>query len=403
MRKLAFVVQRYGIGVVGGAETLARDMAERTAAEGYDVTVITTTAHDYVTWADHFPPGESILKGVRIIRYPVAQARDIEKFNRFSETFFAQSAQDRDEETWFCMQGPHSPELIRALGELEDEFDLFVFFTYLYQPTVDGVLQIRNKPVILFPTAHDELPIYLSKVRRMMERVDAFFFLTQAELELVRRVFTPKVRLTLLRTGIPQNPAGAELFRRKHGIILPYMLYAGRIERGKGLETVIEAFRILRKRRLLEWILIGKQLMELPREQGIRYLGYISEAEKRSAFAGAVFSVQPSPLESLSITTLESFVQKTAILANGHCAVLREHTELSGGGLTYEDEAGFVRNAEFLIDDLRERRRMGRNGQEYVQRYFDWSGVIALFIEEMKAIYADWSRKRGLSHDRRTE
>lgn len=401
MPRLAFVVQRYGAGVVGGAETLAREMAERTAAEGLDVTVITTTARDYISWEEHFPAGESILRGVRILRYPVASPRNIEDFNRFSETFFGMPAQERDEEKWFRMQGPHSPALLQALERLEDEFDLFVFFTYLYQPTVDGVLRIRTKPVVLFPTAHDEPPLYLNKVRLMMERVDAFFFLTRAEKNLVERVFSPQVPLLLLRTGIVRLAAETDLFRRRSGIILPYMLYAGRIERGKGLEMVIEAYRILRRRRLIDWILIGKQLMDLPREEGIKYLGYVSEAEKRSAFAGAVFSVQPSPLESLSITTLESFVQKTPILANGHCAVLREHIELGNGGLSYEDPESFVRNAEFLVDNLRERRRMGRLGSEYVREFFDWSRVMALFIGEIQKLAGDRSRKRGKSHVRR--
>lgn len=388
MRKVAFVVQRYGDGVLGGAETLARDLAERANAGGVDVSVITTTAQDYISWSNHFPAGESILKGVRILRFPVADERDIESFNRFSQSFFAQPVQERDEEAWFRRQGPHSPALLQALADLESEFDLFVFFTYLYEPTIDGVLRIRNKPVVLFPTAHDELPIYLAKVRRMMERIDAFFFLTRAEQDLVNRLFSPRSRQTLLRTGIPRNPAAADIFRRNYGIILPYMLYAGRIERGKGLETVIEAYRDLRKRRLLDFVLIGKQLMDLPQEEGIRYLGFVSETDKRSAFAGALFSVQPSPVESLSITTLESFVQKTAILANGHCAVLREHTELGKAGLIYHDAAEFVRNAEYLIDNLRERRRMGRNGLEYVQNFFDWDRVMELLIRELDAIAA---------------
>ncbi len=386
MHKLAFVVQRYGNGVVGGAETLARDMAERAYAAGLDVTVITTTASDYISWTNHFPAGESILKGVRILRFPVEVNRDIDSFNRFSELFFQQAEDERDEEAWFRQQGPHSPALIEALGRLEKEFDLFVFFTYLYEPTVDGVMQIKDKPVILFPTAHDELPLYLNRVRRMMERVDSFFFLTQAEQDLVTRVFSLNARLTLVRTGIPQIPATADLFRKKYGLIKPYMLYAGRIERGKGLEVVIEAYRELRQRRLIDWILIGRQLMDLPREDGIRYLGYVSESEKRSAFAGAVFSVQPSPMESLSITTLESFVQKIPIVANANCAVLREHVELGGGGLVYRTPAELAGHAEFLIDHLRQRRSMGRDGHNYVRKYFDWERVMELFEREVNEL-----------------
>ena len=38
------------------------------------------------------PPGESLLKGVAIRRFPVSRERDIGDFNRFSDEFFAAAA-----------------------------------------------------------------------------------------------------------------------------------------------------------------------------------------------------------------------------------------------------------------------------------------------------------------------
>ena len=56
--KLLLVVQRYGPEVTGGSEALCRAIAQR-LAERHDVSVATSCATDYVTWANVLPPGTS--------------------------------------------------------------------------------------------------------------------------------------------------------------------------------------------------------------------------------------------------------------------------------------------------------------------------------------------------------
>ena len=58
--KLACVVHRFGADIAGGSEGHCRLIAEHLAAR-HDVTVVTTTAHDHITWANHYPAGESTL------------------------------------------------------------------------------------------------------------------------------------------------------------------------------------------------------------------------------------------------------------------------------------------------------------------------------------------------------
>ncbi|HDP94644.1 MAG TPA: glycosyltransferase [Candidatus Aminicenantes bacterium] len=376
MIRVGAVVQRYGEGVVGGAETLARDVCERLNASGCDVTVFTTTALDYVSWANEFVPGESILRGVRILRFPVVKQRDIDAFNRFSAEFFEAVPQDRDERQWILEQGPQSPDLLRALETDYRDYDVFLFFTYLYLPTVLGMDKV-DRPIALFPTAHDEPPLYLKIMRRVFERPERLFFLTGAEQELVQRVFGRSQGMELVRTGV-NLPADIdpEMFRRNQFIFGAYMLYAGRIERGKGLEEVFDAYSSLRRHHLVDLVLLGRRLMEIPEVEGIRYAGFVSEPEKLSAFRGAVFSLQPSPLESLSITTLESFAQGTPVLANRRSPVLAEHVNLSGGGLLYADPGELESEASRLFSSPGLRRRMGEKGRAYVYRHFDWERVI---------------------------
>jgi glycosyltransferase involved in cell wall biosynthesis len=387
MIKVGIVVQRYGKEVVGGAETLARDVAERLNASGFDVTVFTTTARDYITWRNEYKPGESILKGVVIKRFDSGEERDINAFNEFSTNFFnCPQADKRDEKKWIRMQGPYSPALIDALRKEQGNFDIFLFFTYLYYPTVEG-LKVVEKPAVLFPTAHDELPIYLNLMEDVFARPEGLFFLTGAEMEFVKRKFKPSKVTELVRTGLDMREDIDEgLFKKNYLQFAPYILYAGRIERGKGLEPVFEAYREIRRKRLVDFVLIGKKLMDIPDIEGLKYLGYVSEEEKLSAFRGALLSVQPSPLESLSITTLESFSQYTPVLVNRKSDVLCEHIELSGGGMTYDNVEEFIGHFYTLYDKRKKAKLMGLSGYNYVKQYYSWEAVMDKIKNRLKSL-----------------
>jgi glycosyltransferase involved in cell wall biosynthesis len=386
MIKVGIVIQRYGKDVVGGAETLARDAAERLNASGCDVTVFTTTARNYITWENEFKPGDFILKGVNIKRFRVEKERDINAFNKFSELFFTQESEERDEKKWIREQGPYSPGLIEGIRQAQHDFDLFLFFTYLYYPTIEGMKQVK-KPVVLFPTAHDEAPIYLNLMKEVFKRPDALFFLTGAEMNFVKKTFNPPHRMELIRTGMEiKEYINENLFKKNYLQFAPYILYAGRIEKGKGLEMVFEAYQEIKKKRLIDFVLMGKKLMDIPEINGLKYVGFVSEEEKLSAFKGALLSIQPSPLESLSITTLESFSQKTPVLVNKNSEVLREHVDISGGGLAYEDIDEFIRHFYHIYDKRKTAKIMGQKGYEYVKKYYSWDIVMAKIRKQLESI-----------------
>ena len=68
---IAFVVQRYGTEVAGGAEALCRDTARALVRAGEEVTIYTTTARDYLTWAPYYPEGTTDDDGVEVRRFAV--------------------------------------------------------------------------------------------------------------------------------------------------------------------------------------------------------------------------------------------------------------------------------------------------------------------------------------------
>jgi glycosyltransferase involved in cell wall biosynthesis len=407
--EVAFVVQRYGEGITGGSESLARAVAERLAND-YRITVFTSCARDYVTWRNELPAGLERLGGVDVLRFPAERERDLDAFNAFAEPLYGQddgpdNGPDNgqhdgkhnrkhngqnvgaglarrtraDEHEFLRLQGPEVPRLVEALRAERERFAAVVFFTYLYYPTYWGLAAVPERAALV-PTTHDEPPLRFSIYREVFARPRAFGFLTPAEEALVRRRFDVGNRPAVL-TGMGVDvPAAPDLaaFRARHGIERPYAIYAGRIDAGKGCaEMLAHHERYLQGRAdALDLLLIGRLAMDEPRQPGVRYLGFLSEAEKAAALAGAHAVVCPSPFESLSIALLEGLALGTPGLVNARSDVLREHSLRSGAALFYEDGDEYAGALGVIARDAPLRAALGSAGRRYVETEYRWDVVL---------------------------
>jgi glycosyltransferase involved in cell wall biosynthesis len=379
--KIAFVVQRYGKEVMGGSELHCRQVAERLVAAGHDCTVFTTTAKDYVTWKNEYPEGESLLQGVVIQRYNVAKEREIESFNAFSDKIFFNPHTQKDELEWMDRQGPCSPALMEAVQARQNDFDIFIFFTYLYYNTYWGLKRVSGTKALV-PTAHDEPALHLEIMREVFSAPDAFVFNTEAEKQMLseRFTFTDKYSDVVgVGVEIPEgvDPAG---LGAKFGLESPFILYAGRIEPGKGCSELLDYFiRYHKQNPNINLVLIGKLLMELPAHSGIHYLGFLPPEEKNQAMSAALVSVHPSHLESLCMAALESLAIQTPILVQGQTDPLKQHCTKGDCGLWYSEYAEFAAALDLLISDGELRAALGKKGRAYVQENYSWDSIIAKY------------------------
>jgi glycosyltransferase involved in cell wall biosynthesis len=378
---VAFVVQRYGAGVTGGSESLARAVAERLTAF-YRITVFTTCAVDYVTWRNELPSGAEEVGGVAVRRFPSAEERDLAAFNRYSEELYARERTREEELEWLRRQGPYVPSLVEALAAERARFSAVVFFTYLYYPTYWG-LRAAPERSVLVPTTHDEPPLRFSIFREVFAAPRALAFLTPPEEALVRSRFELADRpaeVTGIGVDMPEEAPDVGGFRRRNGLREPYAVYAGRIDAGKGCDQMLAGFARYRSHGgLADLVLLGRLAMDLPEVEGVRYLGFVSEEDKRAAFAGASAVVCPSPYESLSIVLLEAFAVGTPGLVNARSAVLKDHCLRSNGGLYYEDAEEFTEALDSIVRDERLRRALGDAGRRYVAEHYRWDAVLARF------------------------
>jgi len=423
--KIAFIVQRYGAEILGGSEYHCRLIAERLAPR-HQVEVLTTCAADYVTWKNDYAEGADRIRGVTVRRFANARMRDIHAFNRYSEWIFT-SAHNRDDEMeWLRQQGPWCPALLEYLERNQHQYDVLIFFTYLYAPTVLGSRVAPHKS-ILVPTAHDEPAIHLDIYKELFSLPAGLAYNTDVERRFLTTHFSiraveeetvgcgvdlPGMQAALRDKGTsgsdtpassespdPGDEAGDEpladeespsfrphlaqrgtTFRRRHRLHGPIALYGGRIDPGKGCEELIEYFSsYVQEGGDATLALMGVKLMPLPEEPFIRFAGRLSDQERLQALEAATVVVVPSPYESLSLLALESFAVGTPILANARSEVLVDHCHRSNAGLYYADRDEFMECLKLLIADPHLRESMGRNGRRYVRQNYRWDVILAKY------------------------
>jgi glycosyltransferase involved in cell wall biosynthesis len=405
--RIAFIVQRYGTEILGGSEYHCRLVAER-VAERHQVEVLTTCARDYITWKNEYQEGSDRIRGVTVRRFANARTRDIEAFNKYSDWIFHSAHSRHDELEWLKQQGPWSPALIEYLERHHQNYDILVFFTYLYAPTVLG-MRVAPSKSLLVPTAHDEPAIRLGIYEDLFSSAAGIVWNTEVE----RRFVSARFRLRALvedvvgcGVDLPEGEAAlasadeprvlvappsreplaphlegpANAFRRRHRMYGSFLLYGGRIEPGKGCEELLEYFQTyIKEGGDSTLMLMGVKLMPLPEDPHVRFAGILPDEERLHALEAATVVVVPSPYESLSLLALEAFAVGTPVLANARAEVLVEHCLRSNAGLYYADRWEFLEALRLLMRDPALRTAMGKNGRQYINRNYRWELILSKY------------------------
>lgn len=374
--KIAFVVQRYGEEVNGGAELLCRQLAEKMIAIYPNIEVLTTKAIDYTTWANEYPGNLETINGVAVRRFPVAKERSQKEFDNINGLFMAgQLAKEREVE-WIEKQGPYAPELVQYIKEHKEDYDLFVFFTYLYYPTVIGIKEVKEK-AILVPHAHDEPFLKMEEYQNLFKSPRAFFLNTDEEKEMLQGKFDIDVPIDIGGVGIdlPESIDGSR-FKEKYQLD-DYIVYVGRIDEGKNCHILFKYFKEFKKRNQgsLKLVLMGKPAMPIPKDNDIVSLGFVSEQDKYDGIKGAKILVLPSEFESLSMVVLEAMSVGTPVLVYGKCPVLKGHCLKSNGALYYNNYFEYEAAVNFLMDNPEKVATMKLNAKKYVDDNYQWDVI----------------------------
>lgn len=404
--KIAVVIQRYGEEILGG-ESLCRSVV-RSLQHKMNITVLTTCAKEYRTWKNEYRPGWEKEENLSILRFPVRQKRSMFFFKWLTRcVYLTQWLYNTGlkfkkpilklQENWLKSQGPYCPDLVDFLKKNHDRYEVFIFFTYLYYPTAVGIEYVADK-AILFPSAHDERPIYLLWFQKMFAKPRGLITQTPEEFKFINNTFKiqnkpqkiASMHIPTLKDFTTEQVEDFEKemiqFLATYQLKTPFILYTGRIEKSKGAKWMLKNFKRFTReyKTSLQLVLIGQSYIKLPKHPQIKYLGFLSENDKRSAILGCKFFLMPSFFESFSISLLEAMGMGKPVIVNGNCSVLRGHVERSKGGFAVNNYTEFASACISLFKD--KNNEYGTNGMTYVHENYTWSKVLLSYEELINTI-----------------
>ncbi len=272
----------------------------------------------------------------------------------------------------------------------------------------------RIKNQVARSESERESPQRIEKERQVVEQVDRIIAATPAEREQLQRLYgadpgkvatiPPGVNLDLFR---PIELAEA---RRKVGVPLEdrMLLFVGRIEPLKGIDTLLRAIAILRAgcpddAPCLYLVIIGgdpqdeahenaemqrlqRMRIELGIEDVVTFLGARSHRTLPFYYSAAEAVVMPSHHESFGMVALEAMACGTPVIASevGGLAHLVRDGE-TGFHAEEQNSQQLAGKLSLVMDDPHLRRRLGEQAAAYA-RGFAWPRIADQLLEVFEGV-----------------
>ncbi|MBP0957364.1 MAG: glycosyltransferase family 4 protein [Oscillospiraceae bacterium] len=394
MKKIGFVIPWYSEKIPGGAEMELRGLTTHLHESGIEVEILTTCVKEFsADWNDnYFKEGEDTVHGFKIRRFKVRK-RDTAAFDAVNFKLINNQKITAEEEKIYIDEMVNSPDLCSYIAEHKDEYSVFVFIPYMFGTTVNG-LKVCPEKSVLIPCFHDESYVYMDIFKEVFRNIAGIIYHANPEYDLANRIFDfSSVNQAVLGEGVYTDlVSDGEDFRRKFGINSPFILYAGRKDSGKNVDTLVKYYAEYLKRRdtELKLILIGGGKIELPRELTdsgrIVDLGFVDIQDKYNAQAAAELLCQPSKHESFSLVIMESWLCGRPVLVSEDCNVTKNFVSESNGGLYFKDYFDFEGCVDYILKNKEIAAAMGENGRQYVKSNFAWDVIVEKYMNFFEGI-----------------
>lgn len=392
MKKIGFVTPWYGDNIGGGAEMELRGLVHHLHDFGQELEILTTCVESFTSdWnTNYYEPKQTVESGITVKRFLVRE-RNKAEFDRVNYKFVKNKSYSFKDEEVFLKEMVNSPDLYKYMDEHKDEYSLFVFIPYMFGTTYYG-MQVCKEKSVMIPCLHDESYAYMQHFKDLYSQIAGIIFHAKPEYELANRIYDlTNVKTAVLGEGVYTDIQGdANRFIDKYKITDDFIIYAGRKDKGKNVDTLIKYFDKYKRRNHsnLKLVLIGGGEIKIPRSRknDILDLGFVDIQDKYDAYAASKLLCQPSKHESFSLVIMESWLCKTPVLVSGDCEVTKNFAIESNGGLYFSNYHEFQESVNCILNNSEKAEIMGENGYQYVNDHFAWDVIVENYMDFFHSI-----------------
>jgi len=415
--KILIVSHNY-FPAIGGAEKKIKEISERLVKSGEEVTVFSSNAQTTEAYIHSeiplLPANSELINGVRVRRFPVYRGmRPL--LNRVHRLFWEYGLPFNDivRTVW------NGPIIFNMLPHiLREKTDIIVAtpFPFLNMYFAYIAKKIRKIPMATIPCLHTEDAWAFD--RRIMYKVlsdtERILVNTDYERDYLITKGIEKEHISIVGDGInPQdfNSSNPQEFRQKYDIgNAPVVLFVGRKEKGKGINTLVDSMSIVwRKIPQAKLIIAGtrtsyskaieKKVSSLDgrKRRNIILIDNFQDSEKPDLFASCDIFAMPSKVESLGIAYLEAWASGKPVIGCriGAVASLIEQGK-DGILVEYGNQQGLASAILRLMGDQNLRRKLGENGKKKACGKYTWDIITKRFRENLNLAIWKHNRKQEL-------
>jgi glycosyltransferase involved in cell wall biosynthesis len=395
MRVLQVTPAFYPSKGYGGGPLVAYEISKRLVKRGFEVTVFTTNADDRFSELDY---GVRDMDGIKVYYF-----KNISNSLAYNHKLFiplGMMSTMRKEMKHFDIIHAHDFRTYQNI--LVHHYSRKYDIPYILHP--HGAAQRIAKRTV--KSVFDLIFGY-----KILRDANVLIALNKTEYKRYREMGVGEDKIEIVPNGFESSEYNSlpekGIFRKKHGIGIDekIIFYLGRIHESKSIDLLVNAFaNVAIELDDVKLIIAGpddgylstlnRLITSLKIENKVKYLGFISKAEKLSAYIDADVFVTPT-FYGFPLTFLEAWVCGTPIVTTDKGDSI-EGIDNKIGYVVQHNKEQLVEALLKLLSDKGLRERFGENAKRLARDCYDWDVIVHRIEQIYKNIFTQATIEKNI-------